>query len=593
MAFRPLWQLAGLTRYLRGERRALILLALLIPLGVGLQLVAPQLLRRFVDSALTGGSTAALTGVAVWYLTSAVGQMAVVIGGDAVAVRLAWRTTNRLRAELVDHCLRRPARFYQDHPPGELVERIDGDVTRLAGVMSALVLEVLAHLVLVLGVLAALFHFDWRIGLVFAPFVVATVLTLRRLVGRSLPLVTARQRSAADLLGFLEERLAGAEDLRTNGATGHTLGALEDRLTDLGARARAAARVSVRWPATVQGLSALSVVLALAVSVWLHSAGRLSTGTAFATLSYALLLRRPLLTLSTRFHDVEQAVVSARRIAELTDAPHGPADPAGPDAPTSFLRPPSAPLPDGPLDLRFDTVSFQYEPGEPVLREITFGVRPGERLGVVGRTGCGKSTLIRLLFGLQHPGRGSVTVGGREVRELDPAALRARVALVTQEVQIFHASLRDNLAFFDRSVPDRRLLAALEEAGLDDWRRDLPDGLDTLIGPADGARGLSGGQEQLLALARVFLRDPAVVLLDEPTARLDPYTEALLEPALERLLRHRTAVVVQHRPHTLRQVDRIVVLDAGRVVEDGPRDRLAADPGSRFHALLTPGGGPR
>ncbi|WP_231650578.1 ABC transporter transmembrane domain-containing protein, partial [Streptomyces clavuligerus] len=340
MAFGPLWQLAGLTRYLRGERRAVTLLALLIPAGVALQLAAPQLLRRFVDSTLHHGSSAALTGIALWYLASAAGQMAVVVGGDAVAVRLAWRGTDRLRAELVDRCLRRPARFYQEHPPGELVERIDGDVTRLAGVMSALVLEVLAHLALVLGVLVALFLFDWRIGLVFAPFALATVVLLHRLAGRSLPLVTARQRSAADLLGFLEERLAGAEELRVNGATAHTLGALELRLADLGGRARAAARVSVRWPATVQALSALSVVLALAVSVWLHSAGRLSTGTAFATLSYALLLRRPLLTLSTRFHDLEQAVVSAGRVAELLGAPGDPGTPA---------RARSAPLPDGPL----------------------------------------------------------------------------------------------------------------------------------------------------------------------------------------------------------------------------------------------------
>ncbi|GLF92733.1 ABC transporter ATP-binding protein [Streptomyces yaizuensis] len=577
MAFSPLWQLTVLTRYLRGERRPLTLLALLVPTGVGLQIAAPEMLRRFVDSALTGHG-AVLTGVALWYLALAGGQLLAVLAGDALAVRLAWRTTNRLRTELVGHCLRRPARFYQDHPPGELVERVDGDVTRLAGVMSTLVLEVLAQALLVVGVLAALFRLDWRIGLVFAPFVAGTLLVLRRLVGRALPLVTARQRSSADLLGFLEERLAGAEDLRTNGATAHTLGALDTRLAALSRRAREAARASVQWPATVQALSALSVVLALAVSVWLHSLGRLSTGTAFATLSYALLLRRPLLTISTRFHDVEQAVVSARRIAELTGA-------------RDSVRAGTGRLPAGPLGLRFDAVSFHYDPAEPVLREVTFDLGAGERLGVVGRTGSGKSTLVRLVFGLHHPEGGSVAVGGRAVRDLDPTALRARVALVTQEVQVFHASLRDNLSFFDRSVTDRRLVAALAEAGLEPWLHTLPDGLDTVLGPADGAHGMSAGQEQLLTLARVFLRDPAVVLLDEPTARLDPHTEALLDPAIERLLHGRTAVVVQHRPHTLRHVDRVLVLEAGAVVEHGPRAALAADPGSRVHALLAGGGG--
>ncbi|MER5358447.1 ABC transporter ATP-binding protein [Streptomyces sp. NPDC002785] len=571
----PLRQLSTLTRYLRGERLPVTLLAVLVPLGVGLQLVAPEMLRRFIDSALSGRSSDVLLTVAAWYLVAALGQMAVTMCGDVVAARLAWRSTNRLRTELVAHCLRRPARFYQEHPPGELVDRMDGDVTRLTAVMSALVLEVLAQILLVIGILTALFRLDWRLALVFAPFVAGTLVLLRSLVGRAVPFVTARHVSGADLLGFLEERLAGAEDLRTNGASAYTLRALENRLATLYERARKAAQVSVLWPVTVQGLSTLSVVLALVASVWLRAAGQLSTGTVFAVLSYAMLLRRPLLTVTTRFQDLEEAVVSVRRLKDLT----GPEE-----APRAGTRR----LPDGPLDARFDEVSFQYEPGESVLRKVSFQLSPGERLGIVGRTGSGKSTVVRLLFGLHHPARGSVTLGGREIRTVDTRALRSRVALVTQEVYVFHAPLRDNLAFFDRSIEDRRLYAALDEAGLSDWHRALPDGLDTVLGA--GARGMSAGEEQLLALARAFLRDPAVVLMDEPTARLDPHTERLLEPAMERLLEGRTAVVVQHRPHALRRVDQILVLDEGTVVERGEQAALAADPMSRFHGLLRTGG---
>ncbi len=317
------------------------------------------------------------------------------------------------------------------------------------------------------------------------------------------------------------------------------------------------------------------MVLALAVSVWLHSRGQLSTGTAFACLSYAMLLRRPLLALTTRFHDLEEAAVSVRRLRELLDQDD------------DVVRTSGGRLPAGPLGARLDHVSFSYEPGEPVLRDVSFRLGPGERLGIVGRTGSGKSTVVRLLFGLHHPTSGSVAVGDQDVAGLDTRALRGRVALVTQEVQVFHASLRDNLTFFDPSVDDDRVRAALDEAGLTDWWRELPDGLDTVLG--DGARGMSAGEEQLLALARVFLRDPAVVLMDEPTARLDPHTERLLMPAMDRLLEGRTAVVVQHRPHALRNVDRILVLDAGTVVEHGEQTVLAADPTSRFHELLRAG----
>ncbi|MET9147941.1 ABC transporter ATP-binding protein [Streptomyces sp. NPDC004042] len=574
MTASPLRQLSLLIRYLRGERPAVLLLAVLVPLGVVLQLAAPYLLRRFVDSALTQRPAQALFTVSLWYLAAAVALLGATIGADALASRLAWRATNRLRADLVAHSLRRSARFYQRHPPGELVDRIDSDVTRLASVMSALLLEVAAQALLVGGILAALFLLDWRLALVFAPVAAGTLVLLRRLVGRAMPFVAARRQSSAELLGFLEERLAAAEDLRVNGAFDATLADLERRQAELYRRARDAARVSVRWPATVQGLSTASVVLALAVSVWLHSAGRLTTGTAFAALSYAMLLRRPLLAITTRFQDLEEAAVCVRRLRDLL--------PRRPPADTAATA-----LPPGPLTAALDRVTFSYEPGEPVLREVSFRLEPGERLGIVGRTGSGKSSVLRLLFALHHPERGAARVGGADVRTLDTAVLRRQVALVTQEVQVFHASLRDNLTFFDPAVDDGRVRDALREAGLTDWWRALPDGLDTVLGT--GARGMSAGEEQLLSLARAFLRDPALVLLDEPTARLDPHTEALLLPALERLLTGRTAVVVQHRPHALGHVDRILVLDEGTVVEDGRRTVLAADPTSRFHGLLGAG----
>ncbi|WP_194443854.1 ABC transporter ATP-binding protein [Streptomyces calidiresistens] len=562
-------------RYLRDERAVLILLALLIPLGTGLQLVAPYLLRGFIDGALSGDSRTTLLGVAVWSVTAAVGLLVVTVGTETLSSRVAWRSTNRLRADLVEHCLSRPPDFYRRHPPGELVERVDGDVTRLTAVMSALFLEMVAQVLLLGGVLLALFVLEWRLALVFAPFVLGTLLVLRTLVGRAMPFVTARQRAAADLQGFLEERLAAAEDLRANGATISTLRDLDRRQADLYRRARAAARVSVRWPATVQGLSAISTILALAVSAWLHSLGELSIGTAFAALFYAMLLRRPLLAITTRFRELEDAAASAHRLRDLL----GPKAAPRPEARVRAARPPV----ERP-DVRFDGVSFHHDPDEPVLRNVSFALASGERLGIMGRTGSGKSTVLGLLFGLHPPVSGVIRVGGVEVTAGDLRELRERVALVTQDVHVFHASVRDNLTFFDSSVSDDRLRAALGEAGLASWLQTLPDGLDTALGT--GARGMSAGEEQQLSLARVFLRDPGLVLMDEPTARLDPHSEHLIMPALERLLESRTAVVVEHRPHLLRKVDRVLVLEEGEVVEQGERITLSLDPNSRFHHLL-------
>jgi ABC-type multidrug transport system fused ATPase/permease subunit len=195
--------------------------------------------------------------------------------------------------------------------------------------------------------------------------------------------------------------------------------------------------------------------------------------------------------------------------------------------------------------------------------------------------------MARLLFRLYDVDRGAVRVGGIDVRDLRVDDLRRHIGLVTQDVQIFAGTLRDNLRLFDPDVGDDRLLAVFASLGLDDWLAGLPDGLDTVLGPT--ARGLSAGEAQLIALARVFLEDPGVVVLDEASSRLDPHTGALLEHAIDRLLTDRTGIVIAHRLGTIERADEVLVLDGGRVVEHGDRVTLAADPTSRFAELLRTG----
>jgi len=214
-------------------------------------------------------------------------------------------------------------------------------------------------------------------------------------------------------------------------------------------------------------------------------------------------------------------------------------------------------------------------------------VEAGRTLGVVGRTGSGKSTLGRLLFRFYDATSGSVRLGGVDVRDVALDMVRRRVALVTQEVQLLQASLRDNLTFFGDHTSDGGILAALRDLGLEEWYAALPEGLETPLG-ATGA-GLSAGQAQLLALTRAFLRRPDVVVLDEASSRLDPLSERLAEGAIERLLAGRTALVIAHRLATLRHVDDVLIVEEGQLVEHGPRAALAANPDSRFAHLLRTG----
>src|SRR5439155_9642560 len=221
---------------------------------------------------------------------------------------------------------------------------------------------------------------------------------------------------------------------------------------------------------------------------------------------------------------------------------------------------------------------------EPILRELSFRLESGQVLGVLGRTGIGKSTLAKLLLRLHDPDAGQICVGGGDLRNCRLDSLRQRVGLVTQEIQLFHASVRDNLSLFDPRMPDTHLHAVLDDLGLGDWLRRMPSGLDTLLAPGGG--GMSAGEAQLLAFARVFLRDPGLIILDEASSRLEPPTERRIERAIDRLLEGRTGIVIAHRLATIQRVDHVLILDERGVREWGRRETLAVDPTSAFSALL-------
>jgi ABC-type multidrug transport system fused ATPase/permease subunit len=257
---------------------------------------------------------------------------------------------------------------------------------------------------------------------------------------------------------------------------------------------------------------------------------------------------------------------------------------------SQIKSPPTAILPPGPLAVTFDDVTFSYNDADLVLKNLSFALEPGKVLGLLGRTGSGKTTLTRLLYRLYDPSAGAIRLGNGtqpDIRETSLDDLRQRIGMVTQDVQLFRATVRDNLTFFNKSSPDVASLEVIEALERTDWYNALPDGLDTELETSGSS--LSAGEAQLLAFTRVFLNDPGLVILDEASSRLDPATEQLIERAVDKLLQNRTGVIVAHRLSTVQRADHIMIIDGGHIQEFGDYDQLASDSNSRFYQLLQTG----
>jgi ATP-binding cassette subfamily B protein len=321
----------------------------------------------------------------------------------------------------------------------------------------------------------------------------------------------------------------------------------------------------------------IGTLLAITSGYWLYTAGLITIGTVYLFVHYISLLEEPFWAMT---HEIESFQTIGACVERLTEFRNFKAE-------VTNLDGAGVQIPAQPIALSFKDVTFSYNGSDPVLSGLSFHLKSGSVLGLLGRTGSGKTTLARLIFRLYDPRSGHIEINGVNLRDARIETLRRHIAIVTQDVQLFRASVRDNLTFFDRSISDEMILATLEELEMGDWYRSLPKGLDKVLDI--GSRSLSAGEAQLLAFARVFLRNPGLVILDEASSRLDPATEQRLERAIDKLLQNRTAIIIAHRLGTVQRADEIMILEGGRVIEYGDRKQLVADANSRFNQLLQTG----
>lgn len=588
-----------LSRYLKPQIKWVTLMAVVLLAGIAIKLINPQILRYFLDTAQGGGALRSLNTAAALFLTFAILQQAMSLATHYTAALVGWSSTNRLRADLALHILRLDMPFHKSRTPGELIDRADGDVTQLSNFLSMFTVNVVGNGLLVVGILVLLFRENGWVGLGMLVYTLLTLLVLRFIQQLAVPRWAAERQSSAMLYGYIEERISGAEEIRAAGAESYVMRHLYEYMRDFTRKTRAAVVYSSLTYNLTNLVYVLGYAAGLAIGVFLYMRGEASLGTAYLITYYVGMLSDPLQSIRGQVEDLQQASANIQRINELFNLRPQVDDPLPENSRKS--------LSDGPLAVSFQDVSFQYDDnqnGNKVLVEendreetensgqaktltnISFDIQPGRVLGILGRTGSGKSTLTRLLFRLYDPDRGAVCLDGVNLRDIRLDDLRQRIAMVTQDVQLFQATVRDNLTFFNRAISDEQLEHILKQLRLWEWVQSLPNGLDS---PLAGGQGLSAGEAQLLAFARVFLKDPGLVILDEASSRLDPATETLMERAVDLLFSERTGVVIAHRLKTVQRADDILILENGCVVEFGPRIALMNDPGSRFYHLLQTG----
>ena len=558
--------------YLRPQRWAMAGALVLMALEGSMLGVLALLIQPMFDEILV-----ARRGELIWLVAAAVAATFVLRAMASLVHRtlmahLAESVVARIQADLVRHLMRLDRGFHQLHPPGVLIERVRGDVAPIAQLQLALIPALGRDGVAVLALLGAALWTDWRwtlLALVGVPLLILPIRFLMRLVRR----VGSEARAASAIASNrLDEIFHGIDTVQLSALESREAGRLDRALAMVRKAQVRAVFGSAGMSSLADVVAALGFAFVLAYGAGQIIAGERSVGEFMAFFTAFALLFDPLRRISALSGGWATVLASVERVKRLMD-----------EVPR-ITKPvhPRAPLPDARIAL--EHVGFGYGRAQ-VLNDLSLVAEAGETTALVGPSGAGKSTIFTLIARLADPQEGRVTLGGVDLRQMDLRALRARISVVAQDAALFDETLRDNITLNTPNVTEARLRAAIEAAHVDAFLGDLPQGLDTRVGPRGSA--LSGGQRQRVAIARALLRDTPVLLLDEATSALDARSEGLVQAALERLGAGRTTLVIAHRLATVRRAQKIVVLDAGRVVEEGGHDALLARGGAyaRLHAL--------
>jgi len=569
----PRAALNRLAAYLRPQVLNLTGVMVLVVLNTGLELLGPYLLGVAIDRFIGPRDLDGLMRISLLLLASYVAAWFTQFGQSYTIVAVTQNVLRTLRRDLFEHLQTLSLRFFDRRSTGELMSRLTNDIDAINRVLSQSIIELVASLLTLLGIAIVMLSLNVWLALGTLTILPIMLWLTARVGGGTRRGFRQVQANLGKLNTVMEENISGARVVQVFRRQGAVIAEFDQaNVAARDATIRAQSLMMVLRP-LLMVLSNIDIAIIAGLGGWLALQGMVSVGVIATFILYARRFFEPLFTLADLYNSIQSALAGAERVFEVLD-----------QQPTVRDKPGAIALDRFEGRVEFDRVSFAYEPDVPVLKDVSLSLEPGQVVALVGPTGAGKTTIVNLLTRFYDIDEGSVWIDGHEIRDVKQDSLRRQLGIVLQDMFLFSATVLENIRYGRLEASDEECIAAARLANADQFIRRLPEGYQTQL--SERASNLSQGQRQLLAIARAFLADPRILILDEATSNVDTRTESQLQAALRSLMAGRTSFVIAHRLSTVRNADLVLVIDQGRIIEQGTHDALIAQRGF-YHRLYT------